>query len=156
MGYEIERKFLVRKDLWYAVRKPAATGIIQAYLVNEPGKVIRIRVTDTAGYITIKGANTGATRPEFEYSIPRQEALSILELFPSGRVEKERFRIENKGHAWEVDEFFGENEGLILAEIELEREDEAFEKPGWIGEEVTGDPRYYNSYLSEHPYHSWK
>jgi CYTH domain-containing protein len=156
MGFEIERKFLVRKDLWYALKKPEGTGITQAYLVNEPGKVIRIRVTDRNGYITIKGLNTGATRPEFEYSIPREEALTILELFPSNKIEKIRYKIEYQGNTWEVDEFFGMNDGLIMAEIELEREDEPFEKPGWIGEEVTDDPRYYNSYLSEHPYNTWK
>jgi adenylate cyclase len=155
MGFETERKFLVRKDLWFAIKKPAGTEIVQAYLVNEPGKVIRIRVTDFNGFITIKGENTGATRPEFEYPIPREEALSILELFPSKRIDKIRYKIEFEGHIWEIDEFFEENEGLILAEIELEREDEPFEKPAWIGEEVTNDLRYYNSYISEHPYTSW-
>jgi len=156
MGYEIERKFLVRKDLWYALKKPAGKEIIQAYLVNEPGKVVRIRLTDTEGYLTIKGASTGATRPEYEYPIPRREALELVETFTSKRIEKTRYNIQFQRHLWEVDEFFGDNDGLIIAEIELEHEDEPYERPPWVGEEVTSDLRYYNSNLSEHPFCSWK
>ena len=156
MAMEIERKFLIHQDLWYALHKPEGNFIIQAYLVNEPGKVIRIRVTDSTGYITIKGAVQNITRSEFEYSIPRKDALEIIDHFTTKRIEKMRVKIEFKGHIWEIDEFYGSNEGLILAEIELMHEDETFEKPTWIGEEVTRDFRYYNSYLIDHPFTSWE
>ena len=155
MQLEIERKFLIEKDLWYALKKPAGENIIQAYLVNEPRRVIRIRVTDSIGFITIKGPTENATRLEFEYPIPREEALEILNLFGSKRIEKTRYKIEFHGHLWEVDEFFGENEGLVIAEIELKSREEPFDKPSWLGEEVTEDHRYYNSYLAEHPYTKW-
>jgi len=155
MPLEIERKFLVEKDLWYAVKKPAGKDLIQVYLINEPGRVIRIRVCDSEAYITIKGPAENAVRKEFEYSIPRKDALEILELFNVKKIEKTRYKIEFKGHIWEVDEFFGENDGLVIAEIELKSPDEPFDKPPWLGEEVTEDHRYYNSYLVEHPYTKW-
>jgi len=155
MGKETERKFLVRKDLWYALKKPAGTSITQAYLVNEPEKVIRIRVTGLNGFITIKGPITGATRLEYEYPVPREEALEILDHFTRNRIEKIRYNIEFYSHLWEIDEFFGENDGLILAEIELKNQEESFEKPSWLGEEVTYDHRYYNSYLAENPFKYW-
>ena len=155
MGVEIERKFLIEKDLWYAVKKPSGILMQQAYLVNEPEKVIRIRVTDSSGYLTIKGPEVNATRSEYEFQIPKMEAIQILDQFTKVRIDKTRYKIEFEGKTWEVDEFWGDNEGLIIAEIELTSEDEDFTKPSWIGEEVTSDPRYYNSYLSEHPYNSW-
>ena len=155
MPLEIERKFLVEKDLWYAVKKPAGKDLIQVYLINEPGRVIRIRVCDSEAYITIKGPAENAVRKEFEYSIPRKDALEILELFNVKKIEKTRYKTEFKGHIWEVDEFFGENDGLVIAEIELKSPDEPFDKPPWLGEEVTEDHRYYNSYLVEHPYKTW-
>jgi CYTH domain-containing protein len=155
MGVEIERKFLIEKDLWYAIKKPAGILIQQAYLVNEPEKVIRIRVTDSSGYLTIKGPMVNATRSEYEFQIPKMEAIQILDQFTKVRIDKTRYKIEFEGKTWEVDEFWGDNEGLIIAEIELTSEDEDFTKPSWIGEEVTSDPRYYNSYLSEHPYNTW-
>jgi CYTH domain-containing protein len=155
MPKEIERKFLVRKDLWYAQKKPQGTDIIQSYMVNEPDKVIRIRVTDTKGYLTIKGPAIDSTRYEFEYSVPRNEAMEIMDLFTKEKIEKIRYKIDFQNHFWEIDEFFGENDGLIMAEIELKSQDESFEIPSWLGEEVTHDHRYYNSYLSEHPFSSW-
>ena len=155
MAFEIERKFLIEKDLWYAVKKPVGVDIIQSYLVNEPGKVIRIRVTDSKGFITIKGPAENAIRQEFEYPVPREDALEILNLFSPKRIEKTRYKIEFHGHLWEVDEFFGENDGLIIAEIELKSPEESFDRPSWLGEEVTQDHRYYNSYLSENPYTKW-
>jgi adenylate cyclase len=155
MPFEIERKFLIEKDLWYALKKPIGEDITQAYLVNEPGKVIRIRVTDSNGFITIKGPTENLTRLEFEYPVPREDALEILNLFGSKRIEKTRYKIEFHGHLWEIDEFFGDNEGLVIAEIELKSQEESFDKPSWLGEEVTHDHRYYNSYLSEHPYIKW-
>ena len=155
MPLEIEHKFLIEKDLWYALKKPIGEDITQAYLVNEPGKVIRIRVTDSDGFINIKGPIENATRLEFEYPVPREDALEILNLFASKRIEKIRYKIEFHGHLWEIDEFFGDNEGLVIAEIELKSQEESFDKPSWLGEEVTHDHRYYNSYLSEHPYAEW-
>lgn len=155
MAVEIERKFLIHKDLWFAFRKPEGTFILQAYLVNEPGKVIRIRITDASGFITIKGPLHPSARLEFEYPIPRADAMELIEHFTTKKIEKMRFKIDFHGSVWEIDEFFGTNEGLILAEIELKQEDEKFEKPAWIGEEVTLDSRYYNSYLFDHPFTSW-
>ena len=155
MGFETERKFLIEKDLWYALKKPAGEDITQAYLVNEPGKVIRIRVTDSNGYLTIKGPSEDATRLEYEYPVPREEALEILDRFTGKRIEKIRYKIEFHSHIWEIDEFFGENDGLILAEIELKSQEESFEKPSWLGQEVTHDHRYYNSYLAENPFKDW-
>ena len=155
MGVEIERKFLIEKDLWYALKKPSGILVQQAYLVNEPEKVIRIRVTDSSGYLTIKGPAIHATRSEYEFPIPKTEAKEIINQFTKVRIDKTRYKIVFEGKTWEVDEFWGDNEGLIIAEIELKSEEEQFTKPAWIGPEVTEDPRYYNSYLSEHPYTSW-
>jgi adenylate cyclase len=156
MGVEIERKFLIEKDLWYALKKPSGVFIQQAYLVNERDKVIRIRVTDSSGYLTIKGPTVNATRSEFEFPIPKMEAIQIMDQFTRFRIEKTRYKIEFEGKTWEIDEFWGDNEGLIVAEIELKSENEQFTKPSWIGMEVTEDHRYYNSWLSDHPYNSWK
>ena len=155
MALEIERKFLIEKDLWYALKKPIGEDITQAYLVNEPGRVIRIRVTASDAFITIKGPTENATRHEYEYSIPGEDAMEILDLFGTHKIEKIRYKIEFHGHLWEVDEFFGENEGLVIAEIELKSREEPFDKPSWLGEEVTEDHRFYNSYLAEHPYTKW-
>ena len=156
MGLEIERKFLVRKDLWYAVNKPDGIELRQSYLVNEPDKVIRIRTAGNSGFLTIKGPTQDATRLEYEYPVPILEALEIFNHFTTKSIGKVRYKIEFVGRIWEIDEFFGDNEGLIIAEIELKSPDDLFERPSWIGEEVTSDPRYYNSYLIDHPYNSWK
>ena len=155
MGKEIERKFLVRRDLWYAFRKPVGINIVQAYIVNEAGKVIRIRVAGESGFITIKGPVKEFTREEFEYPLPLPDAMKLMELFTVKRIEKTRYRIHFQNHLWEVDEFYGENDGLIIAEIELKSQEEAFETPSWLGEEVTFDHRYFNSYFSDHPFNSW-
>ncbi len=155
MHTETERKFLVRKDLWYAIPKPEGEDIVQGYLVSEPHLTIRIRISETGATLTIKGASRNITRDEYEYRIPTDDARGLLGSLSGNRIEKTRFRMNYKGKTWEVDEFFGENEGLIIAEIELEREDETFTKPQWLGEEVTSDERYRNSNLALHPYKKW-
>jgi CYTH domain-containing protein len=155
MAKEIERKFLVEKDLWYAVKKPKGIDMLQTYLVNEPDKVIRLRIANQVGYMTIKGPVVGFTRDEFEYTIPVEEAKAIVAIFNAPSIEKVRYRIFSGPHTWEVDEFFGANDGLIIAEIELKSQEEDFTHPSWLGKEVTQDHRYYNSYLSLHPYLTW-
>jgi CYTH domain-containing protein len=129
----------------------------QGYLVADPVRTVRVRIEGERAVITIKSKSTGASRGEWEYEIPVPDAAELLErLCEQPQVEKVRHRIEHAGHTWEVDEFQGENAGLVVAEIELDSEDEAFEKPDWIGQEVTGDPRYYNSSLIRLPYAKWK
>jgi len=154
MGVEIERKFLVVGDDWRSL----AEGVEyrQGYLSTDRERTVRVRTRDGEGFLTIKGVTRGATRLEFEYQIPKADADELLdELCLEPIIYKIRRRIPYAGHVWEVDEFLGDNEGLVLAEIELEAADEAFEVPAWIGEEVTGDPRYYNANLVAHPYRSW-
>lgn len=155
MHREIERKFLVRKDLWYAIRKPPGIDMVQGYLVTAPDKTIRVRITENNAWLTIKGAAENAARLEYEFPVPHTDALELLDAFTVNRVEKTRYRIEFAGKTWEIDEFFGKNEGLVIAEIELESENEEFQHPQWLGEEVTTDHRYSNSYLAEHPYKKW-
>jgi adenylate cyclase len=155
MPVEIERKFLVNHELWGKMVKPQGNHYRQGYLVAEPGKTIRVRVTDRCGYITIKGASVGATRSEFEYEIPKEESQELLDLFSVSELSKIRYNIEFEGKLWEVDEFLGDNSGLLMAEIELASEAESFELPRWIEKEVTGDKRYYNSYLSKNPFSKW-
>ncbi len=155
MPVEIERKFLVPKDLWYAVHKPAGEYLIQGYLYSSEEKTVRIRLTDTQGFLTIKGPIRNYSRNEFEYLIPREDAMILLQELCISRIEKMRYRITYKSHSWDVDEFLGENDGLILAEIELKSEEESLETPPWIGSEVTGDRRYYNAWLAEHPFTKW-
>lgn len=153
---EIERKFLVKNNLY---RKSISRSykIAQGYLSIDPERTVRIRLKDQQGYITIKGkSNTaGTTRFEWEKEIPIQEAENLLSLCLPGKIEKIRHEIINGEHCFEVDEFSGHNSGLVIAEIELKDENEAFEKPDWLGQEVTEDFRYYNAYLSEHPYGGW-
>jgi adenylate cyclase len=155
MPLEIERKFLVRKDFWYAIRKPEGEEILQGYLVSEPSLTIRVRITATNCFITIKGPAKNASREEYEYTIPRKDAREIMDHFTKNKIEKIRYRIYFEGKTWEIDEFFGDNEGLIIAEIELGKEDELFKQPQWLGEEVTLDERYKNSYLAANPVKSW-
>ena len=152
---EIEHKFLVHKEKWFALEKPEGTEYLQGYLSIDPDKVVRVRVSGEKGFLTIKGKSETPAHPEFEYTIPVEDARALLELFTTTRVEKTRTRIISGDHSWDVDEFHGENEGLIVAEIELESEAEHFDLPEWVGEEVTADRRYYNAYLSLHPYRSW-
>ena len=156
MPLEIERKYLVNLKKWLALAKPKGNHYRQGYIVTDPKKTIRVRVTDTKCFITIKGESTGATRSEYEYKIPHEDAEELLDNFCVAEVEKARYKIIYKNKLWEVDEFLGENEGLIVAEIELEEEDEIFEIPEWVGNEITGDERYYNAELVQNPYQNWK
>lgn len=155
MGVEIERKFLPANDGWRGQGTP--TRMRQGYLVADPVRTVRVRIEGERAVITIKGQSTGATRGEWEYEIPVPDATELLDgLCEQPQVEKIRHRIEHAGHTWEVDEFLGENAGLVVAEIELDAEDETFALPPWIGREVTGDKRYYNSSLIRRPYAQWK
>jgi len=154
MGIEIERKFLLANEGWRGQGTP--THMRQGYLVADPVRTVRVRIEGERAVITIKGKSTGASRGEWEYEIPVPDATELLDgLCEQPQVEKIRHRIEHAGHTWEVDEFLGLNAGLVVAEIELESEDEAFAKPDWIGAEVTGDKRYYNSSLIRMPYSQW-
>jgi CYTH domain-containing protein len=146
---EIERKFLVDKEKWELVSKPKPKRIVQAYLVRLPEKTIRVRIKDEKGFLTIKGPTVGISRSEFEYEIPLNEANELIEQFADKTIEKYRFEITVGNHLWEVDEFHGKLEGLMIAEIELTSEDEAFEKPDWVTEDVSLDQQYFNSNLVE-------
>jgi adenylate cyclase len=153
MPNEIERKFLVTGDGWRAGK---STRYTQGYLSRDKGRTVRVRLGGDKAFITIKGESTNVTRQEFEYPIPAADADSLFKLCLGPLIEKTRTVIEHEGKKWEVDEFHGDNEGLIMAEIELENEDEPFARPPWLGEEVSHDRRYYNSQLSQHPYKEWK
>ena len=155
MGLEIERKYLVNSDKWKSFEKSKKSFFRQGYLLTDPNKTIRVRVTDSNASLTIKGLSIGATRPEFEYEIPRNEAEQLLDKFSVSELKKFRYEILFKGKLWEVDEFLGENLGLIVAEIELVCESETFELPDWIDREVTGEEKYYNSNLSINPFIKW-
>lgn len=152
---EIERKFLVKGE--YKSQAHASYRISQGYLCSSSQCTARIRTKNEKGYITIKGktGQTGISRYEWEKEIPLNEANDLLKLCQLPLIQKTRYEILYKGHTFEVDEFYGENEGLVMAEIELIAENEKFEKPDWLGEEVTADKRYYNSYLSKNPYKNW-
>ena len=152
MGKEIERKFMVKKGVW---RNQKAIKYRQGYLSIVKERTVRVRTVEDKGYLTIKGIAIGASRMEFECEIPRQDAEALLEICEKPLIEKNRYKVEHGGFVWEVDEFFGENQGLIVAELELESEDQYFPKPDWIGGEVTGDPRYFNSNLIKNPYTKW-
>ena len=154
MGIEIERKFLVSGDTWRDMGKPIL--LRQGYLSVDPDRTVRVRIEDGGATLTIKGRSTGATRSEWEYPIPLADATELLDhLCQQPLVEKYRRRIEFDGNIWEVDEFLGANAGLVVAEIELASEAQAFEKPDWIGEEVTHDRRYFNSSLIRQPFSGW-
>ena len=151
---EIERKFLIRGDSWRAFAR--GTKYRQGYLNSIRERVVRVRIIDDKGYLTIKGIAIGATRVEYEYKIPEKDATEMLDtLCEKPIIEKNRYKINFAGFVWEVDEFLGENKGLVVAEIELENEEQSFEKPEWIGDEVTGDPKYFNSNLTANPYKNW-
>lgn len=153
MGVEIERKFLPAGDGWRALGQPLV--LRQGYLSSDPARVVRVRVEGDQAYLTIKGRSVGATRGEWEYPIPLADANELLALCEQPLVEKFRRKIEFAGNVWEVDEFLGANQGLVVAEIELASEHQPFDKPDWIGAEVTHDRRYYNSNLARHPYSAW-
>jgi len=153
---EIERKFLVAGE--YKHLAFDHTHIEQGYFATEPGKTVRIRIRDTKAYLTIKGPSVdgGLSRYEFETEIPLDDAHKLLQLCMPGRVNKTRWLVKSGQHTIEVDEFFGDNEGLVIAEIELGSPDEPFERPDFLGQEVTGIARYYNKYLLRHPYNTWE
>lgn len=154
MGVEIERKFLVLGDVWKNLAKPVL--LRQGYLSSAAGRVVRVRIEGDAAVLTIKGRTSGATRGEWEYPIPLEDAAAFLdELCEKPIIEKYRYRIPYRGFTWEVDEFLGDNAGLVVAEIELESEAQAFDRPDWVGEEVTQDARYYNANLIRNPYRNW-
>jgi len=155
MPLEIERKFLVKKELWQQWDKPSGELFRQGYLLTDPKKTIRVRQTADKGFITIKGISVGATRTEYEYDIPVSEAEELLDHFCGSELSKKRFKILFEGKLWEVDEFLGDNEGLIVAEIELQSEDEIFSIPNWVDIEVTSEEKYYNSNLTLNPYKNW-
>lgn len=154
MGVEIERKFLVTGDAF----KSLATGVFyrQGYLASHPYRVVRVRAAGPRGFLTVKGLTTGISRTEFEYEIPLDDANAMLDtLCEKPLIEKKRYHVHQDGFIWEVDEFFGENQGLMLAEVELNEQNTPLEKPDWIGREVSGDPRYYNANLVRNPYRNW-
>lgn len=155
MPQEIERKFLVNRARWEAAVKPEGRALRQGYLLADADKTIRVRIAGNRGYLTLKGKTEGATRAEFEYEIPADEATELLDRFAVSELAKTRYRVPVGRKTWDVDVFSGKNEGLLLAEVELEDEDEPFELPDWAGEEVTHDARYYNSNLSLKPFSEW-
>ncbi len=156
MAIEIERKFLVTGN--YKAKATSSERIVQGYLFSNPDKTVRIRIRGNKGYLTIKGASDekGLCRYEFEQEIKVSDAEELLKLCEPGAIDKTRFIIPYDNQLWEVDEFYGANEGLIIAEIELKDAGEAFEKPDWLGKEVTGDIRFYNSMLTKNPFKNWK
>ncbi|MGN6528172.1 MAG: CYTH domain-containing protein [Burkholderiaceae bacterium] len=153
MGLEIERKFLVTGDAW---RAAPAVAYAQGYLNRDPARTVRVRVAGDAAWLTVKGPTHGATRAEFEYAIPPADALALLALCDGPPVRKLRRVVEHAGARWEVDEFLDANAGLVVAEIELPAEDAPFERPTWLGAEVTHDARYFNSALAARPYAQWR
>lgn len=157
MGVEIERKFLVKddsyKDLAYN-----HTHIIQGYIASGNGRTVRVRIRDDKGYLTIKGPAgiMGLKRYEFEMEIPLKDAQELMLITEPGVIDKTRWLVRQGNHVFEVDEFYGENEGLVMAEVELASEDEPYERPAFLGTEVTGDKRFYNSHMRGNPYSNWK
>ncbi|MFK5983445.1 MAG: CYTH domain-containing protein [Flavobacteriaceae bacterium] len=154
---EIERKFLILSDK-YKSEAFKETRIVQGFLNTHKERTVRIRIKGEQAFITVKGISNleGTTRLEWEKEIPVSEAEQLLELCEPNLIEKTRFEVKVENHIFEVDEFYGENEGLIIAEVELTSENETFKKPTWLGKEVTGDVRYYNSQLSKKPYRNWR
>lgn len=153
MSREIERKFLLKSDAW----RGRAVGVAyrQGYLSTVPERTVRVRIAGDHAFLTVKGRTTHHSRSEFEYPVPVADAEQMLSLCEGPLVEKTRYEIPHAGKTWQVDEYHGDNRGLIFAEVELTAEDERVEIPEWIGEEVSGDPRYYNSNLAKHPFTSW-
>lgn len=151
---EIERKFLVNNNS-FLDDFSHSNRIVQGYLSSQPERTVRVRIKGEKGYLTIKGKSEGFSRYEWEKEIAIEDAEKLLALCEPSVIDKIRYEIIVGSHVFEVDIFYGENEGLILAEVELQAEDEVFEKPNWLGKEVTHDIRYYNSYLSKTPYKNW-
>jgi len=156
MAQEIERKFLVTNDS-FKTAASKSTRITQGYLSSLPERTVRVRIKGDSGFITIKGIGnaSGASRYEWEKEIPVVEVEELLKICEPGAIDKTRYEVKMGNHTFEVDEFYGENQGLIVAEIELGSEEEQFEQPSWLGEEVTGDVKYYNSMLMKNPYTKW-
>lgn len=156
MNIEIERKFLVKGD--YKKSSFKSFRITQGYLNSASGRTVRVRVRDDQGFLTIKGkaAKGGFARFEWEKEIPVEEALELIKLCEPGVIDKTRHLVKAGNHTFEVDEFHGDNEGLVVAEVELGAEDEVFERPSWLGDEVTGDRRYHNSQLISNPFKNWR
>ncbi len=152
MAVEIERKFLVTGDAW---RNDGGVLYRQGYLNRDKMRTVRIRIAGDAAFLTIKGKSTGASRAEFEYPVPMDDAQALLALCDGPLIEKTRYIVLHAGHRWEVDEFAGDNAGLVVAELELSAEDEAFDAPTWLGAEVTHDARYFNSNLASQPFCTW-
>jgi adenylate cyclase len=153
MATEIERKFLVTGDAW---RDAPGVEYSQGYLCRDKQRTVRVRLAGERAFVTIKGESKGASRAEFEYEIPVDDARRLLELSDGPIVRKIRRKIDHEGATWEVDEFKGDNDGLVVAEVELQDEDQRFARPAWLGREVTDDPRYFNSNLTSHPYCEWR
>lgn len=156
MAIEIERKFLVQGD--FRAHATSHSRIVQGYLCADTGRTVRVRLRGEEGFLTIKGRSKdgGLSRYEFEKSITKDEALSLLELSLPGVIDKERWLVPHEGLIWEIDVFHGDNEGLIIAEVELSSADQSFSLPDWVGEEVTGQRQYYNSALTQRPYKMWE
>jgi CYTH domain-containing protein len=154
MGIEIERKFLVVGEAW---RQGEGQHLCQGYLNRDKQRTVRVRLVGEQGWLTVKGVSVGATRAEFEYPIPAEDARQLLALCEGPLIEKRRFVVPHGGLLWEVDEFFGDNLGLVVAEVELHTADQAIvSRPDWLGAEVTEDPRYFNSALATLPYSRWQ
>lgn len=149
MGKEIEYKFLVEPNKWAALEKPEPKLIVQSYLHSSPERTVRVRVKGDRGFLTIKGATVGVTRPEFEYGIPVSEVEEIIATFQLPHIRKNRYELKVDDHLWEVDVFEGPLEGLILAEVEVSEEGESFTRPNWVTEDVSTNPEYYNAVLIE-------
>ncbi len=156
MHFEIERKFLVKGP--FKELASSSSRIMQGYISSMKGRTVRVRIRDEKGYLTIKGPSDqgGLVRYEFEKEISLQDARDLMKICEPGIIDKTRYLVPYEGHIFEVDEFYGENEGLILAEVELKAPDEPFERPAFLGREVTGDRRFYNSCMRVHPYSQWK
>ena len=154
VGKEIERKFLVKNDSWRSLAE--GTKYRQGYLSTNKERTVRVRTIRDKGFLAVKGLTKDGMRTEFEYQIPMADAETLLdEICERPLIEKKRYQITFGEVTWEVDEFFGENRGLIVAEVELDTPAQAFDKPAWIGTDITGDPRYFNSNLIKHPYSKW-
>src|SRR3569833_65611 len=155
MGLEIERKFLVDHTKWAEVNKPEGTHYKQGYILADKDRTVRIRTSDTQAFLNLKSKNSQLSRNEYEYEIPLRDGKEILDSFTQKGTEKVRYVIAFAGNDWEVDVFMGDNEGLIVAEIELDSENAQFDKPDWVTEEVTHEGRYTNASLSERPFKDW-
>lgn len=156
MAQEIERKYLINHKEWQKLEKPKGQFFRQGYILTDPNKTIRVRQTEEKAFLTIKGLSVGATRPEYEYEIPMNDAKELLDNFCVSELSKIRYEIEHDSKIWEIDEFLGDNNGLIVAEIELKSEDEKYTIPVWVDREVTDESEYYNSKLTINPYKNWK